>query len=325
MTMKTFCFFSVLMSMFAINANAQLEVDEYGKVAVAATHSNFKPRLSVGDTCFIGTITDYSIGLASAPERKSNKKNVAIEGFVNSSQTFTSDTNVGVLGAVRVNPNHGRNFGVFGAIDYDYMSGSIGGVGVYGASHIYYLHYPGNIQGMYAGYFYGPTNISGRATIQEIYTPADERLNDNLISVGTRKDGSSVLDDLQKMNVFEFNLKSREKAAESNAGEEMTEEMKKSYESLKKEEAEMYSRRHFGLSAKELEKVYPDLVLKGQDGYQYINYTELVPILVRGIQELKTEVNDLKTEVKELKAKCAEVEKRNIDRFEGEGIQISLK
>ena len=323
--MKRFYLLLILMVMFTISANAQLEVDENGKVAISTTNSNFKPRLSVGDTCYIGSISDYSIGLASAPERKSDKKNVAIEGFVNSSQTYTSDTNVGVLGAVKLNPNHGRNFGVFGAIDYHQTSGYVGGAGVFAASHIYYLHYPGNVQGMYAGYFYGSTNISGRATIQEIYTPADERLNDNLEYVGTRKDGSSVLDDLQKMNILMFNMKSREKTNEPKAGEEMTEEMKKSYEQLKKEEKEMYSRRHFGLSAKELEKVYPDLVLKGQDGYQYINYTELVPILVRGIQELKTEVNDLKAEVKELKAKCAGVEKTDIDELESEGIQISLK
>ena len=67
----------------------------------------------------------------------------------------------------------------------------------------------------------------------------------------------------------------------------------------------MYSRRHFGLSAKELEKVYPNLVLKGQDGYQYINYTELVPILIRSIQELKAELDEVKskdTDVKRARA-----------------------
>ena len=85
----------------------------------------------------------------------------------------------------------------------------------------------------------------------------------------------------------------------------MTEEAKRSYESLKKEEEELYSRRHFGLSAKELEKVYPNLVLKGQDGYQYINYTELVPILIRSIQELKAELDEVKskdTDVKRARA-----------------------
>ena len=44
-----------------------------------------------------------------------------------------------------------------------------------------------------------------------------------------------------------------------------------------------------------MQKIYPDLVLEGQDGYLAVNYTELVPILIRSIQELKQELNDVKS------------------------------
>lgn len=323
--MKRFYLLSVLMAMFTISANAQLEVDENGNVAIGATNSDFKPRLSVGNNSHFFNDNTFSWGLAATPLLQDGKRNVAVEGSIRANESFSSETNVGVFGITRVNPNHGRNFGVVATIDYDYEPVCVGGAGLYAASHGWYLYNSANIQGMYAAYFIGPTNISGRATVQEIYTPADERLNDNVSSVETKKGETTTLDNLLKMDVLEFNMKSREKTVEPKAGEEMTEEVKKSYEQLKKEEKEMYSRRHFGLSAKELEKVYPNLVLKGQDGYQYINYTELVPILVRGIQELKTEVNELKAEVKELKAKCAGVEKTDIDELESEGIQISLK
>lgn len=322
--MKRFYLLSILMVMFTISANAQLEVNDDGKVAISATNSNFIPRLSVGDNCVFTTGTECNFGIAAAPLIQNNKKNIAVEGYVNSSQSFTSDTNVGVLGLTKLNPNHGRNFGVVGATDFNVYPTCVGGAGVYATNHGYYLYNPPTIQGTYALYVVGPSQLNGATLAQTIYTPADDSLSDNVESI-ERRDGETTLDNLMKMNVLEFNMKSREKASESKAGEEMTEEMKKSYESLKKEEAEMYSRRHFGLSAKELEKVYPNLVLKGQDGYQYINYTELVPILVRGIQELKTEVNELKAEVKELKAKCAGVEKTDIDELESEGIQISLK
>ena len=321
--MKRFYLLSVLMAMLAICANAQLEVNEWGKVKIASTNTDFTPRLSVGDTCRFGYNSLFSWGVAAGPSVQENKKNVAIEGYVYANQSFTSETNVGVLGIVKVNPNHSRNFGVVGTIDHN-IPNSVGGAGIYATYHGYNLYYPPAIQGMYAAYFYGSTNLSGYTYAHGIYTPADERLNDNVSSVEAKK-GVSTLDNLLKMDVLEFNMKSREKTVEPKTGEEMTEEVKKSYEQLKKEEKEMYSRRHFGLSAKELEKVYPNLVLKGQDGYQYINYTELVPILVRGIQELKTEVNELKAEVKELKAKCAGVEKTDIDELESEGIQISLK
>ena len=52
--MKRFYLLSVLMVMFTISVNAQLEVNEWGKVKIASTNSDFAPRLSVGDTCHLG-------------------------------------------------------------------------------------------------------------------------------------------------------------------------------------------------------------------------------------------------------------------------------
>lgn len=310
--LKLFAISSLLLSTLTISA--QLKVNNSGKVKIASTNTDFTPRLSVGDTCHFGSRNEFSWGIAAGPLVQENRKNIAIEGYVKANQSFNSETNVGVLGLTKLNPNHGRNFGIVGSLDYAHGPACVGAAGVYATCHGYYLYYPANIQGIYAAYFSGSTNISGRATIQEIYTPADERLNDNVSSVEAKK-GVSTLDNLLKMDVLEFNMKSREKTVEPKAGEEMTEEVKKSYEQLKKEEKEMYSRRHFGLSAKELEKVYPNLVLKGQDGYQYINYTELVPILIRSIQELKAELDEVKskdTEVKRARAASFE-EDEDID------------
>lgn len=314
--LKFFAISSLLISI-TLPTSAQLKLNDYGNVKIASTNSDFAPRLSVGDTCHFANnnSNSFSWGIAAGPLVQENKINVAIEGYVKANQSYSSETNVGVLGFTKLNPNHGRNFGVVGSLDYGYGPDCVGAAGVYATCYGYYLYYPANIQGIYAAYFSGPTNISGRATIQEIYTPADERLNDNVESIGMRKDGSSVLDDIQKMNVLEFNMKSREKAVESKGDNMVSDGAKNSYQQLKKEEEELYSRRHFGLSAKELEKVYPNLVLKGQDGYQYINYTELVPILIRSIQELKAELDEVKskdTEVKRARAASFE-EDEDID------------
>ena len=309
--LKLFAISSLLLSTLTISA--QLKVNDSGKVAIAATNSDFLSRLSVGDNCHHGG--DYSLGIAATPLLQENKRNVGVEGYINSwSSSFTSDTNIGVFGFAKVNKNHGRNFGVLGTIDYDYLPICVGGAGVYATCHGSYSYFPTSVQGMYALYVAGPSQLNGSTTAQSVYISADERLNDNVSSIETRK-GETTLDNLLKMDVLEFNMKSLEKAVEPKAGEEMTEEAKRSYESLKKEEEELYSRRHFGLSAKELEKVYPNLVLKGQDGYQYINYTELVPILIRSIQELKAELDEVKskdTEVKRARAASFE-EDEDID------------
>ena len=59
-------------------------------------------------------------------------------------------------------------------------------------------------------------------------------------------------------------------------------------------EKQIYSRQHYGLSADELEAIFPDLVYENEDGSKSINYVEMVPILVQAIGELKSEINELK-------------------------------
>ena len=79
--MKTFIF-SVLMAVFAINANAQLKVNELGNVAIAATNSDFKPRLSVGNNSHFFNDNTFSWGLAATPLLQDGKRNVAVEGSI---------------------------------------------------------------------------------------------------------------------------------------------------------------------------------------------------------------------------------------------------
>jgi len=59
---------------------------------------------------------------------------------------------------------------------------------------------------------------------------------------------------------------------------------------------ELSSKSHYGLSAQELQTVYPDLVTEGQDGYLAVNNVELIPILIQSIQDLKRELDELRNE-----------------------------
>ena len=97
------------------------------------------------------------------------------------------------------------------------------------------------------------------------------------------------------MTIVEYNLKGRQfEEVPKDVDPEKAEKLKKELEFLKKEDQKMTSRRHFGVDARELQKVYPDLVLEGQDGYLSVNYLEMVPIVIRSIQELKQELDELK-------------------------------
>ena len=209
--MKKFIFL-ISMALFTISSSAQLKVNNSGKVAIAATNSDFLSRLSVGDKCHLGG--DYSLGIAATPLLQENKRNVGVEGYINSwSSSFTSDTNIGVFGYAKVNKNHGRNFGVLGTIDFDYLPICVGGAGVYATCHGSYSYFPTSVQGMYALYVAGPSQLNGSTTAQSVYISADERLNDNVSSIEKRK-GETILDNLLKMDVLEFNMKSLEKAVD---------------------------------------------------------------------------------------------------------------
>ena len=159
--------------------------------------------------------------------------------------------------------------------------------------------HPANIQGDYAGYFQGPVHISGNLTTLNLFISSDSRQGENIVSLNERGEGTNTLDNLLSMNVIEYNMKSRiMEEHRDDIGKNMTEEERAAYEYLKKDEMKMCSRRHFGIDAEELQKIYPDLVLEGQDGYLSVNYVELVPILIRSIQELKQELDEVKGETK---------------------------
>lgn len=281
---------SVLL-LLSIAASAQLRVSSGGYVGIKATANN-NSLLTVGSY----NAGNASVGIASSPD-VSNQNNIGVEGAVSANSSYTNDTNYGVLGIVSpVNYSHGRNYGVSGMIGYPYGGQPYGGTGIYGAHSTYFYSYPTNIQGLYAGYFTGPVYVSSNLTAPNLFTASDSRLSDNIVSLGNRdNNGKATLENVLNMNVVEYNLKSRLGEIPTDIAPDKAEEVRKSYEYLKSQDEKMSSRRHFGVDAEELQKIYPDLVLEGQDGYLSVNYSELVPLLIRSIQVLKQELDEVKS------------------------------
>ena len=61
-----------------------------------------------------------------------------------------------------------------------------------------------------------------------------------------------------------------------------------------------------GLVAQELQEVYPELVIRNTDGYLAIDYINMVPYLIKTIQEQQEEISNLKQEIAEIKAMLKE-------------------
>lgn len=273
-------------------ASAQLKVTSDGKVKIASNLNTSFSNLLVGNNYFYSSTSN--VGISGSTTAMAGKNNIGVVGIISTDSNVSSDKNYGALGVVdRVNSTHGRNYGLCGMIGFE--GAHYGGAGIWGTNYTYYFNNPINIQGDYAGYFSGAVNIRGNFTTPNVFIPADSRLSENVVSLNERGGETNTLDNLLAMNVIEYNMKSRVlEELTDGIGKGETEEDRKAYEQLKKDEMKMSARRHFGIDAEELRNIYPDLVLEGQDGYLSVNYVELVPILIRSIQELKHELDEVK-------------------------------
>ena len=290
--MKKFICISCLLLIISLSVNAQIIMNWNKKVSIGAETEEFDPLLMVGDNWYFEETDDTSTGIGGAP-CVLNGNNIGVYGRFETISSNSPYGNYGVSGISTVNFNHGRNYGLFAMIEP--TNSSVGGAGIYATDCDYYYTYPHNIQGTYAAYFVGNVHAYGNLTVPCLFTTMDNKLIDNTVSLSkSKRSGKTTLENLLNMNVVEYNLKSRRlEEIPENVTPEKAEELRKELEFLKKEDKEMTSRRHFGVDARALQKVYPDLVLEGQDGYLSVNYLEMVPLVIRSIQELKQELDEL--------------------------------
>lgn len=120
-------------------------------------------------------------------------------------------------------------------------------------------------------------------TSYSLVTPSDIRLKENVVQLSSEEEScGETLASVMDMNIVKYNYTDRPSMDSDTA------QVKAKIPNAAKKQL------HYGLIAQELQKIYPDLVIEGQDGYLGVNYVELVPILIRSIQELKQEIDDVK-------------------------------
>ena len=312
-----------VMSCFGV-ANAQLIVDEEGKVGIGITETP-NSQLSINsvgsNTTSVNIFSANSVGLYvnhHSPNLTSNSYGIQTSNF-----TTNGTTNYGLYATVG-NGGYGQytkaigiygsaggsvagfNYGVYGHLNAD------DGAAVFGSTSASLTAEFPSITGNYAAFFYGNARITGALTVGYVNQTSDYRLKENIRSL---TDADGCLNKVMDMNVVEYNMKQREfetnvteqdkadaaaREAELIARGVPAQEVAK-LKSKNEERALWYEEdspilknKHYGLIAQELQEIYPNLVDEGQDGFLAINYTEIIPILIRSIQELKAEVNTLK-------------------------------
>ena len=324
---KTFLSMLMIASCFGV-ANAQLMVDEEGKVAVGIeTTEDLISQFSING---IGAF-DATMHLESQQTTGLNIQRIGqagpspICGIYVGNQAVSYE-NVGVFAeSYKVDPEslpfyscgvlglasgsvQGWNFGVSGCLNDTY------GTGIFGSSQGWHPNITFN--GAYAGFFHGDVYTTGAIYTSSVYTPSDYRLKSDIKSVS-----SSCLDKVLDMNIVEFKYKQREiepiEAVENAQVSRLLTANEEDEEATWYDEDKAFMKnKHYGLIAQELQEIYPDLVVEGDDGYLGVNYIEIIPLLVRSIQELNAKVEQYENgnaPIKKAQTRSAEEEVTDID------------
>lgn len=311
---KTFLTMLMMASCFGV-ANAQLLVDENGKTGIGIeTNDSLYSQLAInsrgenGVTVHLNTQeqiglkinrtsqsgSSYGIYVSNHP---SGFENYGVYGRSTiSSGTRTAYSSYGVAG-VAGGANNGYNFGVAGFLDDIY------GAGIFGSNR---SNLAVSVNGTYAGFFHGDVYITGTTNTPTLIAPSDYRLKKDIKTIS-----NGCLDKVMDMNIVEFKYNQREldAVATIDGGEKQT-------VAWCDESSPVMRNIHYGLIAQELKEIYPDLVIENQDGYLGVNYLEIIPILIRSVQELNAKVEQYENggaPVYKAQARTADAEATAID------------
>jgi hypothetical protein len=270
---------------FSMNVNAQLEVTWVGDVT-ASKNLQIVKNVAIGDT----VDAHVSLNIKHVGSGDSSPY-YGIKSHIKTSATMPTSPTYGVLGWADASssstllPNCPL-VGVFGIAYKSYIAPTAFAAGIAGITHYYggIGVYGGIRTGIsvptsmpsnekYAGYFDGTVKVNGTVIATAVSTTSDERQKENIQEIP-----SYLSKNLNRLRPVSYTLK---------------QDSVWKYDTDAKELQGV----HYGLLAQEVEKVYPELVYKRGDNLS-INYTELIPLLLKTVQELSMEVEMLKAQNK---------------------------
>ena len=232
----------------------------------------------------------------------SDRGDIGIDCGVSSPSSSNSGRAIGIIGTAS-NATPGYNYGVIGN-----LHGSNNGTGVLGTIGTLRGIY---IDGKYAGYFNGNVKVTG-TIIGTVTGNSDIRYKQNIEEIGSNgivsalgKPQYSVLDKITALRPISYNYKQVYFEPQSDT-------LRSSRRGLFDDRSLMFRKKHCGLAAQELQKIYPELVYEEDNGYLSVNYIEIIPLLIQSIKELKAEVDRLSSGSIRLKSAMSSDEIANV-------------
>lgn len=240
---------------FYLNVSAQLKVYQNGNVNVKSADSTSTVTLSIGSSTYPGS---YSVYLSSSNPSTASY-NIGVEGRSMPTTAQTTGRAIGVRG-VAGNCTSGFNYGVMGV-----LKGSNNGTAVFGT-----LGPETGVQlnGKYAGFFHGDVKVSGMNKSKL----ANSFDNINSFSYALTS-ALTIINNIQAVrNLGSDIIFAQDSMPVLNPNGRGTSSLET----------------HYAFNPASISQLYPDLVLTDANGNNYVNYTEVIPLLVGAVQELYT-------------------------------------
>ncbi len=323
--MKTnYLIFSIFCIVIPNSSLAQFKVYNTGNTAIG-TNSSPESSLSIkgqgrgdasayvqGNTYSIYSLRDnannntwgYGIFAKSINYGKNFSVGINGEAFSKEKIQKTVGRSFGVIGSAGY-ATSGFNYGVFGR-----LHGNNNGTAIYGTTDdtengIY-------ISGKYAGVFNGNVHVIGSLSVTDfikgiVAIPSTGEGLTMRIQNSTADDAENVNKKLSSLDIFTY----YKEPNKSFTAQSMVNDTIAPTRKMSAIEIQDYENLHYALSAEQLEKVFPNLVYTNESGEKGINYLEIIPILVKSINELQTEIAELKRNEQQ-KSKGTETSDRNI-------------
>lgn len=261
---KTFlsiaCFITIMCS-------AQIQVKSNGNVGIGGYDSYSKVTVEADSI--------HLTGISSVITKARHDVQIAVFGNAVRSQPLNELRSYGFYG-IAGNCTSGYNYGVYGE-----LGGNNNGAGVFGTI----ANSVPQINGKYAGYFYGDTYVTGTLTAGQITTLSDARYKSNIQQIN-----SSALSKIAALNPVQYTMLSGSAIAFANTEQSDTCTMTMT---TSNEDLTRANQIHYGLLAQEVKELYPELVHEDAAGVMSINYTELIPLLIQAVQDLSEQVSAL--------------------------------
>lgn len=328
--MKRLYITSFLFTVCLTNAYSQLQVDSIGYVGVGVTDeileyddadsimspfSVYTAGIEEAISSFQSTDRQYSITAYTArtgysngtgiwsvsTTRKGNSEGIVGVGIATGYNATNSV--IGVRGEV---DGINNSVGVYGGCYF--LNGTNDFAGIYGTTTSGYPNF--QYSGVYAGYFNGSLLATGPIYAQSFSTvfPSSSKSNKGNTSFNTISEKESVSDKFKNISTLEFHhnedatlTKQTNPVEEFLKGRDIQQLTKKELHQLDSicmnsvpEETDPLAYVNYGLDAEQLKAMFPKLVQQDKDGNYRINYIEMIPLLVKSINELSEELAELK-------------------------------